>query len=288
MSKPFDATLKDLGSAYPADYLTAFDRAPREVAKTLNVDLSTVTTAGDLVYGLGDPLREVVHIDFQASNDRNKGADMLAHSALLYRQYRVGVHGILVLLRPQAAHSEVNGSVAYAPRSPRGKMDFGYEIVRLWQRPAEALLAGPLGAAPLAILGALPEGAGLEEGLTGVADRLVERLRSEGRDEGQIRRLLTSAFILCGLRVKLGVARQVFSGVKGMHESDTYIGVLEEGREMQSRDFIRLFAKKTLGEPDEQSVTRLEGITDLDRLERILVRAWEAKVGSWQELLDTP
>jgi hypothetical protein len=34
-------------------------------------------------------------------------------------------------------------------------MEFGYEIIRIWQRPAEELLAGPLGVAPLALLGTI-------------------------------------------------------------------------------------------------------------------------------------
>jgi hypothetical protein len=58
-------------------------------------------------------------------------------------------------------------------------MDFGYQIVRLWERPAEQLLAGELRLAPLAMLGQLGEGATVEEGLATVAQRLAERLASE-------------------------------------------------------------------------------------------------------------
>jgi hypothetical protein len=54
----------------------------------------------------------------------------------------------------------------------RGGMEFGYEVVRLWERPAEELLAADLGVAPLAMLGRLPEGLPLEEGLAAVARRI--------------------------------------------------------------------------------------------------------------------
>src|SRR5262245_22784379 len=272
MSKPFDATMKDLGADYPHDFLATFDRPTAEPTRQINVDLSTVTTAADIVLGLGDPLREVVHIDFQASADRDKGADVLVYNALLYRQYRVPVHSILVLLRPQAAHSEVTGSIAYAARPGRGNMAFGFEIVKLWERPAEALLAGPLGAAPLAVLGALPEGADLVEGLTGVAQRLIERLEREAPSR-QKKLLLTAAFVLTGLRLKRSQAKQVFAGVRAMRESDTFLAILDEGRETQTRRLICRLAKRALGEPDEATVTRLEGITDIDRLERIFDRA---------------
>ncbi len=285
MPKPYDATMKDLGADYPADFLATFDRATTEHTRPLNVDLSTITTAADLVFGLGKPLREIVHVDFQAAADRDKAADVLVYNSLLYRQYRVPVHSILVLLRPQAAHSEVTGSIADAARPERGKMDFGFEIVPLWKRSAEALVTGPLGAAPLAMLGALPEGADLIQGLTGIAQRLIERLE-RGTEPRQKKLLLTAAFVLTGLRLKRDQAQQVFAGVHAMRESDTFLAILDEGREIQARRDIRRLAQRKLGEPDEATVTRLEGITDIERLERIHDRAADAS--SWKDLLDTP
>src|SRR5437868_280604 len=140
----FDATLKDLARDEPRAYLTAFDAPPTGPVRLLNVDLSTVTTAADVVFGLGDPLREIVHIDFQASASAGKHADVLVYNALLYRQYRVPVHSIVILLRPQASHPNLNGTLQYEARPGRGRMDFGYETIRLWERPAEELLAGDL------------------------------------------------------------------------------------------------------------------------------------------------
>jgi hypothetical protein len=285
MSKPYDATMKDLGADYPHDYLTTFDRTTTEPTVQLNVDLSTVTTAADVVIGLGQPLQEIVHLDFQASADKHKDADVLAYNGLLYRQYRVPVHSILVLLRPQAAHSEVTGSIIYAARPGRGNMNFGFEIVRLWERSAEALLNGPVGTAPLAMLGALPEGADLVQGLTGIAQQLIERLEREAAPR-QKKLLLTAAFVLTGLRIKRNQAKQVFAGVRNMRESDTFLAIIDEGREIQARRDIRGLAKQILGEPDEQTVTLLEGITDIERLERIHDRI--VKASSWQDLLDTP
>ena len=58
-------------------------------------------------------------------------------------------------------------------------MDFSYEVVRLWERPAEELLAADLGVVPLAMLGRLSAGLSLEDGLTSVAQRVVERLINE-------------------------------------------------------------------------------------------------------------
>src|SRR5205085_4763282 len=119
----------------------------------LNVDLSTVTAAADLILGLGEPLEEIIQLDFQSSASAWKHADLLVYHALLFAHYRVPVHTVIILLRPEAAHTNLSGAIAYMPRPRRGKMDFAYEPVPLWERPAEELLAADLGVAPLAMLG---------------------------------------------------------------------------------------------------------------------------------------
>src|SRR5262249_5204703 len=154
----FDATLKDMGRESPHGFLAAFDRPAAGPLKLLNVDLSTVTTAADLVVGLGDPLEESLQFAFQSSAAAWKHAAILVYNALVFAHYHVPVHTIVLLLRPEAAHSNMDGVIRYAPRPGRGRMDFGYEIVRLWERPAEELLAADPGVAPLAMLGRLPEG----------------------------------------------------------------------------------------------------------------------------------
>jgi len=70
----------------------------------------------------------------------------MVYNALVFAHYHVPVHSIVLLLRPEAAHSNMNGVIDYAPRPGRGSMNFAYEVVRLWERPAEDLLAADLGA----------------------------------------------------------------------------------------------------------------------------------------------
>src|SRR5438067_10875039 len=110
MAMTFDATLKDMGRESPEGFLAAFDRPPAGPVKLLNVDLSTVTTAADLVLGIGDPLEEIVHLEFQSSAAAGKHAQVLAYHALLFAHYLVPVHSIIVLLRPEAAHANLSGN----------------------------------------------------------------------------------------------------------------------------------------------------------------------------------
>jgi hypothetical protein len=101
----FDATLKDMGGESPEGFLAAFDRAPTGPVKPLNVDLSTVTTAADLILGLGEPLAEIIQLDFQPSASAWKHADLLVYHALFFGHYHVPVHTLVLLLRPEAAHA---------------------------------------------------------------------------------------------------------------------------------------------------------------------------------------
>ncbi len=253
----------------------------------LNVDLSTVTSAADLLLGLGDPLAEIMHFDFQSSAAAWKHADILVYNALAHAHYHVPVHSTVILLRPQAAHSNLSGTVRYAPRTERGSMNFSYELVPLWERPAEDLLAGPLGVTPLAMLGRLPEGVPLQDGLTAVAQRLLERLDREAPTDRTVK-LLTSAFLLTGLRIRRDRARQVFRGVRAMRDSDTYMAILDEGAEAKAKNIILRQGQKRFGPPDEAAAARLSSISDLDRLDRVTDRLFDASAKSWQDLLDTP
>ena len=281
----FNATLKDLAQVSPRGLLTTFDTAPALPVTVLNIDLSTVTTAADVVFGLGQPLQEIVHLDFQSSASATKHADVLVYKALLYREYLVPVHSIVVLLRPKAAHANLNGGVAYAPRPGRGKMDYGYELIRLWEKPAAAMLAGDVAALPLAILGQLPAEVDLETGLASVIQHMVERLQREAPPE-QVRRLLTAAFVLAGLRVSRQKALKLFQGVRAMRDSDTYLYILDEGRIDEVKKLILRFGQKSLGTPGESVTATLAGITDLERLELLLERVGD--VQSWEELLALP
>lgn len=168
-------------------------------------------------------------------------------------------------------------------------MLFEYEVVRLWERPAERLLEGDVALAPLAVLGRLPEGVALEDGVAAVVQRLVNRLTSEAQPE-RAAKLLTAALLLTGLRVSRNVALKIFRGVHMLEESDTYLMILEQGEERgeerATRRAILLVGEERLGAADEPVRDQIEKISDATRLVRMLRMA--AKAVNWQEILDTP
>ena len=284
MSKPYDATLKDLAAQGPADFVAWFDGPTTQAVTLMNVDLSTVTTAADVVFGIGDPLAEILHLDAQAGPSATKHLDVLAYNALLHRTYQVPVHSSVLLLRQQAAHSNLTGSVQYAARPGRGKMDFGFEVIRLWEIPAEQLLRSSLATAPLAVLGKLPEALRLEDALALVVRQLAERLEREAAGD-QADRLLMAAYILTGLRLKApNEVRQLFQGVSiAMRESVTYQAILEEGRVEELHRVILRQGRLRFGEANETVRNRLEAIRDIAVLEDLTDRL--VVVSNWVQLM---
>jgi hypothetical protein len=71
-----------------------------------------------------------------------------------------------------------------------------------------------------------------------------------------------------------------------MHESDTYLAILEEGQEKCARDNILIVGEERLGVPEASVKAQVNNVTGLGRLKRMLRRA--VKATSWQEILDTP
>jgi hypothetical protein len=93
-------------------------------------------------------------------------------------------------------------------------------------------------------------------------------------------------FLLTGRRVRRDVAARIFRGVRAMQESDTYLAILDEGQEKRARKDILIAGEERIGPPDESVKTAVEGITVLERLDRMFRRA--LKASSWQEIVETP
>jgi predicted transposase YdaD len=294
MPLPFDATLKQLVQSHPRDWLDVLGVPATDPIEVLTPDLSTVTRFADTVLRLGD--RGILHIDFQSGPDPALPRRMLLYNALLYNAYAIPVHTAVVLLRPGTGGGGLRGSVSYQVVPRRGRHDFRFEIIRLWRRPAEELLAGGLGVVPLAALGRLPAGVRAPAGLAGVVERLVERITREAAPaEGP--ELLTAALVLTGLRVPKAQVNELFRGVRAMRESSGYQLILDEGREegrkegrkegalREAQKLLLRQGRHKFGAPEPAVEAAVQAITDLDRLERMSDRMFDAT--SWQDLLAT-
>jgi predicted transposase YdaD len=224
-------------------------------------------------------------LNFQASRDVNLPGRLLLYNALLHHRIGAPVHSIVILLRPEAVAPALTGRLRFQALPRRGAVDFRYEVVRLWERPAQRLLAGGPGTLPLAVLGQLPEDRSVEDGLAGVVAGIDRRLRRQA-DAAEVRRLLTASFVLSGLRIPKDIGRNLFRGVTAMRESSTYQAILEEGQAAGIQKVLLRQGRKRLGAADTATQEATRAVTDVDRLERISERLLDAS--TWQEVLATP
>jgi hypothetical protein len=167
MSKPFDATLKDLICSYPADWLTQLGVPITETPEVLSAELSTVTAAADTLIRLGNL---VVHIDVESGPDDSLARRMLLYNVLAHQHTGLSVRSVAVLLRSNALRANLSDRVEYEGLS------FRFDIVKMWELPSEELLRGGFGLLPLTVIGKPPVGMTRQQALPGHVESIVDRV----------------------------------------------------------------------------------------------------------------
>jgi predicted transposase YdaD len=292
--RPFDTTTRLLIDSDPAGWLRWIGLPVNGPVRPIESDVSTVLAEVDKVLRVDGPSPWLAHLELQSSHDRTLPIRMLQYHSLLLRRHESPVESTVILLRRQADGPELSGR--FEQRSPRGRLTiaFEYEVVRLWQRPVEELLNGSLGLVPLAPLANLGD-ATLPDVIAQIDDRL-----ERDAPTASVGDFWANTRILMGLRYDREQVNHVLRRVREMRESETYQDILEEGRiegvgigvqqgraegriEGERRLLLR-FAAAKLGAPTDAIRARLNGITDLDTLERLAERVLTAT--TWEELLD--
>lgn len=244
MSTPFDDTLKQLLDRFAADWLTWL--APRlELpdgirARPVDVNLPTVQVSADKAFALEPPGTGVLHIEPQSSWDGDLPARVHNYNSLLDERVGTPVYSVALLLRREANASSITGR--FERRYPNGRayLTFDYWVVRVWELPADLLLAGGVGTLPLALLAD-----DAEPRLGQVVDLVDARLAEAGADDITRRLVLTSGFILGGLRYDNEKLQQAFARARGMKESSTYQMILREGRaEARQEDLLDILTDR--------------------------------------------
>lgn len=285
MAKPFDATLKHLLEAYPQDWVRLLGLQEAGPVQVLDADLATITAEADKVFRLGEPNPWLLHLELQSSYDPRLGQRSLRYNVLLESRHELPVQSILILLRPEADGREMNGRVRRQLPNGRPYLEFEYDVVRVWQLPAESILQSGLGTLPLAPLATVSD-----EALPRIIQRMEDRFSHEA-GPGEAASLWTAAYVLMGLKYPREFAAQLLKGVRAMKESTTYQAILEEGevkglargRAEEARRILLALGKKRLGPPDARVQATVQAIADVDHLEQLTERLLD--VSSWQELL---
>ena len=288
MAKPFDATVKHLLETYPADWLKLIGSHFAGPVVVRNSDLSTITSEADKVLQIGIPPEWLLHIEIQSNYKKILGQVVLRYNVLVSTQHNLPVLSVVVLLRPEADGPAMTGLVENELSNGRKYLNFNYDVVRIWELPPEALLAGGLGTLPLALLTNAPV-----ESLPGVVRQMQERLSAE-TGPAEEASLWTAAYILMGLKYPRDIADQLLQGVQFMKESVTYQAILEEGeakgiekgiekgRANEARTLLLLLGTRRFGPPTHEFAARINAISGADQLESMATRLLD--VSSWEEL----
>jgi hypothetical protein len=291
VAKVFDVALKQLVDAYAADWLTwlspRLGLPPGTTFEPLDADLSTVSPQADKLFRLARPAAGLIHLELQSSWDGGLPDRLLLYNVLADHRHGGPVRSLVLLLRREALFPALTGVLRRTYSDGTAYLEFRYDVVRVWELAADDLLAGPLGAMPLAPLtdDAVPR-------LPAVLARLDDRLRDEPPPAKAS--LKTAAVILMGLRFDEALIKRLVEGDPVLEESVTYKLILArgeakgrtEGRTEEARRLVRLLGEQRFGAPGEAAEAALDGLTDPDRLERIAGRLLQA--ADWDDLLATP
>jgi predicted transposase YdaD len=288
MPHPYDASTKYLLQTRLADWLPLSGRTTTAELQVIDADLATVTAAADRVLRVCEDPPWLLHLELQSSRDPDLLLNLPAHNILLERRHGALVRTVVVLLRKSADWSELTGTFQREFPGEPPYLVFRYGVVRVWQLPAEMFLSGGMGILPLAPLSAVAEAE-----LPGVIRRMDQRIRAEATAD-EAGTLWTAADVLMGLRYPRQLVAQLLQGVHGMKESVTYQAIVEEGKvegkaegKVEARQEVLLqLGRKKFGVLDPSSEMALRGITDPDRLTRLIDALLD--VSSWKELLATP
>lgn len=218
--------------------------------------------------------------ELQASRDPALSRRLLKYNVLLHDRHDVPVHSVVVLLRPEADSPDLTGDYYYRPPQGPGRVEFGYQVLRIWQKPVEAFLEGGLGTLPLAPLSAVSV-----EVLPAVITRMQERLRSEVVT-AQAATLWTATYILMGLRYPSEFTGRLLQRVLAMEESATYQAIITRGKLQEAQKLLLQLGTKRFGPPSAATRAAIEAITEVERLEQLTERLLDAS--SWDQLLATP
>ncbi|MDB5291748.1 MAG: hypothetical protein JWL69_2989 [Phycisphaerales bacterium] len=288
MAKAYDATMKHLVEAHPADWLAFAKMPPANTVEVIDADVSSVGMAADKVIRVVAPDPYIAHLEFQSAADSDIDRRMLFYNVLLRWRHKLPVRSVVMLLRPQA-QAGVTGQV-WDSGAEDAHLDFRFRVIRVWEQPVESILTGGVGTLPLA-----PIAATTSADLPAVAQRIIDRLSRETAP-GEFADTWTATVILAGLRHSREVVAQLLKGVRTMKESVTYQMIIEEGIEQgiekgieqgrvtEAKAILLKLATRRFGPPASDELAKLESVFDLRQVESLIDRT--DLVASWKELLN--
>jgi predicted transposase YdaD len=288
--KPFDSATKELLERHPRAWLELLLGRELGEVRVVDADLSTITTEADKILWVEEPAPWIVHVEFQSSYDSELPLRVQRYNILAHYRHGLPVQSVVVLLRKEADGPPLTGLLQH--RLPDGLLyhEFRYNVVKVWERPVEEILAGDLATLPLAPIARVSAGE-----LPRIIQLMDERIEREA-SPAERPDLWAATFLLMGLIYPDGLADTLLQGKSFMRDSSTYQAILREGKaegiaegialgKAEEAKRLLLFAgRELLGPPAPRFEVRVEEMTDVEQLEERFRRL--RGVSSWEELFD--
>lgn len=236
---------------------------------------------------LGDGRVAIVHLRIQRLYQENLGAILYRARKEKMVKYRLPMVTMVMLIHPGADGPTTTGEYAI----PTGGT-FRYDLIRIWEREPEELLAkGPL-------VSLAPIGKGARERLPDVVrqmEEVIERTETEAKSYNEAWSL---AFMAMGLVYTYEEVHAVLAHrMPFLRQLDESRSALSEGfyegrsRGQQlgalevTRRWVLERGKQRLGEPPADVLAALSALTHLDRLDQLAARVLTE--ASWPAVLAT-
>lgn len=308
MTKPFDATLNSLIDNHLqewVDYLAARIGVASGPVTPLDTDLSANFQADRLFRLERDPV-EAIHLELESSGHLGIPDRLLRYNVFATNAQRLPVFTVVILLRPAANATDLTSVLQRQYPDGTDYLMFRYTVIRLWEESSARLLnAGP-GLAPLAML--TNDAAGqLEETLVEVHTRLEQA----NIPRSEIKEVLGSTYVLCGLRYQEARLQQLFTRFSmTLEDSTTYQAILNkgitqgvtqgitqgrsegitvgqhDGRLEEAKRLLVNLGTRRFGPPTSEQLAAIQTTAELDKLEHLFETAFTAT--DWASLLSTP
>jgi predicted transposase/invertase (TIGR01784 family) len=232
----FDTTCRRLAEIFPEDFASWLLGERVFLTELSPTELSIEPIRADSVMIL-QGLKDILHIEFQTDPKSDIPMRLADYRLRLHRKFPdKRIHQVVIYLR------ETRSDRVYLNYFEIPGMYAEFNVVRLWEVPAEELMMFP-GLLPFVSLSQNPEPVGTLRRAVGEILRI--------RDEAQQHEAMAAAYVLAGLRLDETVIRQVIRR-DVMQESVTYQAILregrEEGREEQTIALVTRLLKRRLGE----------------------------------------
>jgi len=272
--------MKTLMETSPADW-PVLAGYPRGEVAVVDADVSAVSGGADKVPRVRDDPDWLMHLEFQRGPDYSLPQRTHMYNGILEVRHGLMVRSVIVLLSPRANLTNLTEVNQRQFKGETPYLTFRYQVIRVWERPADTFLKGGLALVTLAPISAVSD-----EHVPAVIEQMKVRIDAEAGPALK-KDLWAATYILLGLRFDSQFINQLLKGVIEMEESTTYQYILEKGAEKgaikEARQTLLRQGTKKFGLPEPAAKAQLEGIEDLDRLHDLELRILD--VPNWQELL---